>query len=137
MYCCTKEKAQHGTAAPQNNENETENIGKKTQSPSPHENKFLSDWDTLHRSKNQAIKKNVQQSFSLSLIRRPPLSRPTRHRFGPGKVFLTLCHSQPRDPPRVKRGAHCGRRSPARQCCYSVWVPPSVIISPVEKISSA
>ena len=45
-------------------------------------NKFLSDWNTLHRPKKKKIE---QQSFSMDLVRRPPLSRPLRHRFGPGK----------------------------------------------------
>ena len=70
----------------------------------------------MHRSNGQKKKKNEQPSFSLSLVGRSPLSLPPRHRFGPGKAFLPLCHSsEPRRPTRAKPGAHRGPRSPARQ----------------------
>ena len=75
--------------------------------------------------------------ISLSLVCRPPLSRSPRHRFGPSKAFLTLCHSEPRRPPRVKSGAHRGRCLPARQRCYSDGVALSLSFSPVAKISTA
>ena len=68
---------------------------------------------------SQRRKKNKQQSFSPSLVCRRPLSRPPLHRFGPGKAFLRLCHSEPRRPPRVKPGAHRDPRSPARHCWCS------------------
>ena len=82
-------------------------------------------------------KKIVQQSFSFSLVRHPPVSRPPHHRFGPGEAFLPLCHSEPRRPFRVKPGAHRGRRSPARQCWCSDCVTLSVNFSLVAKISTA
>ena len=73
-------------------------------------------WNTVHWSKKKQIE---QQSFSLSLLRRPPLSRPLRRRFGRGKAFLPLCHSDPRRTPRVKPGAHRYPRSPAQRCRWS------------------
>ena len=62
--------------------------------------------------------KNRTASFFFRLVRRTPVSRPPRHRFGPGKASLSLCHGEPRHPPCVKSGAHRGPRSPARQCWY-------------------
>ena len=81
--------------------------------------------------------KNIEQQSSLSLVRRPPLSRPPCFRFGPGKAFLTLCQSEPRRPPRVKPGAHHGRRSSAQQCWCSDCVALSSNFSLVAKISTA
>ena len=57
------------------------------------------------RSKSERKKKKIKQKSSLSLVRRPPLSRPSRNRFGPGKAFLPVCHSELRRPPHVKPGA--------------------------------
>ena len=95
-------KRKHSTSQQQqkNNENETEKIGKKCLIGTPCTGRKT-------RQKNE-------QSFSPSLVRRPPASRPPHLRFGAGKAFLTLCHSQPRRPPRVNPGAHRGRRSPAQ-----------------------
>ena len=67
-----------------------------------------------HRS-NRKKEKNEQKSSSLSLVRCPPLSRPSRNRFGPGKAFLPLCYSEPLRPSREKPGACRGPCSPARQ----------------------
>ena len=50
-------------------------------SPSPHVIIFC--LIGTHRSKKKKVE---QQSLSLNLVRRPPLSRPPRHRFGPGKL---------------------------------------------------
>ena len=104
--------AQHATAAPQKQKkNEIENFGEKKKSPSPFHVILFCPFGTP--CTGQKVEKNKQQSFSLCLVRRPPLSRPPRHRFGPGKVVLSLCHSEPRRPPRVKPGDHRGPRSPA------------------------
>ena len=135
--CAAVRKRKHSTARQHrknNQNNEAEKFGKKKQSPSPREIIFCLIGTPCT---GQRHKKIVQQRFSLSLVRRPALSLPPRHRFGPGKAFLPLCRGEPRRPPRVKPGAHRGRRSPARQCCCSDWVPPSVIFSPVAKIRTA
>ena len=107
----------------------------RKQNPRPFSyNNFLPDWNTLHRSKR---KKNEQKSVSLSLVSRPTVSRRPRHRFGPGKAFLPLCHNESGRPPRVKPGAHHGLRSPARQSWCSDCVALSVKFSLVTKISTA
>ena len=60
------------------------------------------------------------------------------HRFGPGKSSLPPCHSsEPRRLPRVKPGAHRGRRSPTRQCWCSDCGALSVKFSSVAKTSTA
>ena len=110
MYQESESTARHSS---ENNENTTENSERK-KNPRPLScNGFLPDRNTLHpvEKKKQKI---AQKSLSLSLVRRPPLPRPPRHRFGPGEAFNTLCHNQPRRPARVKPGAHRRRRSPAR-----------------------
>ena len=81
-------------------------------------------------------KLNSRASLSASYAVRP-LSRPQRHRFGPGKAFLTLCHSEPCHPPRVKPGAHRGCRSSAWHCWCSDCVALSLNFSPVAKMSTA
>ena len=80
----------------------------------------------MERRKEGRIKKSCAQSFSLSLVRRPPVSRPPHHRFCPGKAFLPLCHSEPGRPPRVKPRAYRGHRSPARHSRCSDCVSLSV-----------
>ena len=48
-------------------------------------------------------KENIEyQSFSLSLVRRPPLSRPPHHRLDPEKAFLHLYQSDPQCLPHVR-----------------------------------
>ena len=89
-----------------------------------------------HLIPGQKDEKQIEPKSSLSLVCRPPLLRPPRHRFGPGKSFLTLCHSQPRRPARVKAVAHRGRRSPARQRWCSNCAAPSFNFSVVAKIGT-
>ena len=117
LYVCTvctkKAKAQHGTAAKTMKMKPKTRKGKKI--PVPFRVIFFCLIGTPYTRPKRRKEKIAQKSFSLSLVRRPPLSRPPRHRFGPGKAFITLCHSEPRRPPRVKPGAHRGPRSPARQ----------------------
>ena len=130
-----RKKRKHSTALQhsKNNVTDTEQLGRK-KIPRPSRVIIFCVIGTPCTGKKKQQKK--QQSFSLRLVCRPPVSRPPRHQFGPGKAFFTLCHSEPRRPPRIKPGAHRGRLWPARQCC-SDWVPPSVIFSPVAKISTA
>ena len=82
-------------------------------------------------------RKKSNSRASLSLVRRPSISRPPHHRIGPGKDFLSLCHSEPRLPLRVKPGAHRSPRSPARQSWCSDCVALSVNFSLVAKTSTA
>ena len=70
---------------------------------------------TYTRSERRKEKKRTEELLSHSLVGRPPLSLPSRNRFGPGKAFLPLCHSEPHRSPHVKPVAYRGPRSPARQ----------------------
>ena len=70
-----------------------------------------------------------QQSFSLSLVRRPPLSRPSRNRFGPGKAFLPPCHSEPRRPLHVKPVAALVRQLD-KVGAQNAWLSQRFLISP-------
>ena len=66
---------------------------------------------SLHPS--PARVKNIKRKKSSSR------ARPSRDHLATDSVRVklsSLCHSEPRRPPRVKPGAHRGRRSPARQC---------------------
>ena len=121
--CVRKRKHSAAQQHRQNNENETGNFGKKKKSPFP----LMKIFFCLIGAPctGEKLKKIEQQSFSLSLVCRPPLSRPPRHRFGPGKAFLPLGHGEPRRPPRAKPSAHRGPRSPARQS----WCSDSVALS--------
>ena len=125
------DRAQHGTAAQQHNENETGKSGKKI--PVSSCTIFWPDWDTLPRSNRGKIE---HQSFSLSLVR-PPVSRPSHHRLDPSKMSPPLCHSEPRRPPCVGPSAHRCPRLPARQSWCSDCVAPSANFSLDAEISTA
>ena len=73
------------------------------------------DWNTLSRWK---ILCRTADLFSASYAVYPPLSRPTRHWFGPANI-ASLSASGPRREPRVKPGDQRGPCSPARQCWCS------------------
>ena len=131
FYCFDMYERGRQSAAQQhskNNENETKRCGKKYISPFAHVIMFCLIETPCTGQKRKKIE---QQSFSLSLVRRPPFSRPPRHRCGPGKASLPICDSEPRRPPRVKPGAHRGPRSPARQCWCSDCVHSSLCELPL------
>ena len=65
------------------------------------------------------VKNKSNSKDYLSLACCPPLSRPPRHRFGPGTAFLPLCPSEPHHGSCGKPSAHRVPRSPARQCWRS------------------
>ena len=109
-------KRKHNTAQQHsiNIENETKQLG-KNEIPVPSRVNIFCLIGTPYTRSERKKKKIEQKSFSLSLVRRPPVSRPSHNRFGSGKAFPPLCHSEPRRPPHVRSGAHRGPRSPARQ----------------------
>ena len=118
-----------------NNENEATGISERKKIPSPLSCNHFS----LIGSPCTGQKKRFeQQSFYLSLVQRPPVTRPLRHRLGPGKAFVPLCHCcESCHSSHFKLGANRGTRSPARQCWYSDCVALSVNFSLVAKISTA
>ena len=109
-------KRKHSTAKQHNKNNKNETaIRKEKNVPVPSRVISFCLVGTPYTRSKRRRGKIEQKRFSLSLVRRPPLSRPSRSRFGPGRAFPPLCHSEPRRPPHVKPGAHRGPRSPARQ----------------------
>ena len=135
LALCTKGKARHSSSSTARTLKMKPNtLERKKISRPPHAIMFCLSGAPCTGQKRR---KSKHQSFCLSLVHRPPLSRPPRHRFGPGKAFLTLCHSEPRRPPRLKPGSHHGRRSLAPQCWCSDCVALSLNFSLVAKISTA
>ena len=60
------------------NENDSGKFGKKKYHHPLSCNYCLPDWNTLYPVKKKKVEKLEQKRFSLSLVRRPPLSRPSR-----------------------------------------------------------
>ena len=113
-----KEKAQHGTAAPQNNGNETKK-NRKEKNSYPFPLMYLvifSAWlDGTPCPGKKKQKKLERLSFSPSLVRRPPVSRPPHHRFGTDKALPFPASVSAVARLRESRCSRCGPRSPARQ----------------------
>ena len=70
-----------------------EKLGRQPKNPSPHEIIFCLIGTPCT---GQKMKKIVQQSFYLSLVSRPPLSRPPRHRFGQFSLLSVTVSPVPR-----------------------------------------
>ena len=83
-------------------------------------------------TKYKKYRRNEQLSFPVSLARRPPLSRPPRHRFGPGRASLLSAAVSP--VARLASSPVFTAPAVALQLdnfVNSDWVPPSMIFSPV------
>ena len=87
MY--TKKKAQHGTARHSTANTMNTKFEKEGKVPVPSDLIISRMIETPC-----AGKKKTNSRAYLRLVRYPPRSRSPRHRFGPGKTFLTLCPSE-------------------------------------------
>ena len=95
LYVCTciyEERESTARHSSKNNENETEDFGKKNEFPVPSPVIMFCLVGTPYTRSKTRNKKNRTEEL-LSQPRTPPtLSGPPRHRFDPAKAFLTLCH---------------------------------------------